>query len=423
MDFPKSVPGVGLVGGQFVDENPSIGQQGSLIPSAWGNAVTHEILGVIEAAGYAPAEEDHSQLTAAIRQLIQEALPRGAGYESVYLTKAYGALPAFVKTSADTISIKAGTAVYIPSFGHVVSDADTPVIMPAVLSTGDYSIWASAEGAAQAVRDTLPDIASAPAPGAVKIGGFHYGPVMPGTTLTSGGFNTATRASDDFKWTQQALDLIVGINAHSIWDLQWRPKCDPRGMVCVTAENGLPLFWVDIYFCGTNHLIDGTSKHGSNVASGTVLPQRAPKRGGGTYADLSWFVAAEIAFDHGKRLMSYQEFAEMAYGVTEAQSLGGASSTIPATAFQAGYTSRFGVPQATGHHWVYGNIAHADSGTAWAVGALRGQTYGMPVRAIFGGARDGAAYSGSRCSDWGDSAWDSHWSAGLRAACDHLILQ
>ena len=41
MDFPKSVPNIGLVDGQFVDENVSTGTPGSLIPSAWGNAVTH----------------------------------------------------------------------------------------------------------------------------------------------------------------------------------------------------------------------------------------------------------------------------------------------------------------------------------------------------------------------------------------------
>lgn len=34
--LPKSVPGVGLVGGKFVDENTATGQQGSLIPSVWG---------------------------------------------------------------------------------------------------------------------------------------------------------------------------------------------------------------------------------------------------------------------------------------------------------------------------------------------------------------------------------------------------
>lgn len=72
MDFPKSVPGVGLVGGQFVDEDPAIGRQGSLIPAAWGNAITQELLNVIQAAGLEPNEVQTDQLLEAIRTLVPE---------------------------------------------------------------------------------------------------------------------------------------------------------------------------------------------------------------------------------------------------------------------------------------------------------------------------------------------------------------
>lgn len=71
MDYPKSVPGVGLVNGHFVDENPATGQPGSLIPAQWGNAVTDELLTVIAAAGLAPAEANNAQLLQALRQIIQ----------------------------------------------------------------------------------------------------------------------------------------------------------------------------------------------------------------------------------------------------------------------------------------------------------------------------------------------------------------
>lgn len=69
MDFPISVPSVGLVGGKFVDEDPLVGTPGSLIPAQWGNAVTEEILNVIAAAGLVPNEALNSQLLAAIRSI------------------------------------------------------------------------------------------------------------------------------------------------------------------------------------------------------------------------------------------------------------------------------------------------------------------------------------------------------------------
>lgn len=72
MDFPKSVPSVGLVDGKFIDEDAIAGTPGSLIPSAWGNAVTQEILKVIQEAGLDPDEDDNTQLNAAIDQKIAE---------------------------------------------------------------------------------------------------------------------------------------------------------------------------------------------------------------------------------------------------------------------------------------------------------------------------------------------------------------
>ena len=66
MDYPKSVPGVGLVGGKFADENTTTGQQGSLIPSEWGNAVTDELLNILQAAGVAPDEAVKDQIAKAL---------------------------------------------------------------------------------------------------------------------------------------------------------------------------------------------------------------------------------------------------------------------------------------------------------------------------------------------------------------------
>lgn len=67
MDYPISVPSVGLVGGKFVDEDPLGGTPGSLIPAQWGNGVTDEILNVIKAAGLTPDELTNTQLLAALK--------------------------------------------------------------------------------------------------------------------------------------------------------------------------------------------------------------------------------------------------------------------------------------------------------------------------------------------------------------------
>lgn len=75
MDYPKSVPSVGLVDGRFVDENPVAGTPGSLIPAVWGNSVTQEILNVITGAGLAAAEADTGQLLKAIQSIVGNGSP------------------------------------------------------------------------------------------------------------------------------------------------------------------------------------------------------------------------------------------------------------------------------------------------------------------------------------------------------------
>ncbi|MCL9653580.1 phage tail protein [Pseudomonas protegens] len=95
MDYPKSVPNVGLVNGKFVDENTATGQVGSLIPSSWGNAVTDELLNVIRAGGEQPAENDNDQLLAAIKAIVRDSIPP----EKIRTTLAeYGITDAYTKS-------------------------------------------------------------------------------------------------------------------------------------------------------------------------------------------------------------------------------------------------------------------------------------------------------------------------------------
>ena len=337
------------------------------------------------------------------------------------MQKADKASPCLVKTGGGALAVKAGTTVYLS--GGVVSFASqTAVTMPTLTAGEDYSVWVLPNGTAQAVADPFSAPASAPAAGALKIGGFHYGLVAPGTTPAGGSFATSgfSNTGGNMVWTQGDVDRIAGINEFSIWDLVFRSKGEQHGM----AFDPQTRVWWGIYLCSTNHIANGISRYNTDVASGTVLP-RIPLAYGGngttTYGRLSLYEAVEIAASHNCRLPSYEEFLSAAFGVTEGQSLGGASSTIPATARQAGYTSRIGMEQATGHHWIIGAPFGSSGGSAWS-GTGRGSLYGTTGLPLFGGSRNGAANSGSRCSAWSNVAWLSNWDIGLRAACDHLNL-
>lgn len=338
--------------------------------------------------------------------------------EAGTLSKADRSAPCLVKTGGGTLAIKAGTVAYLES-GAVSFPTQTAITMPALTAGGDYSVWVLPNGTAQAVADPFSSPATAPAPGALKIGGFHYGLVAPGATPAGGSFATTgfSNTGGNMVWTQADVDRIAGINEFSIWDLVFRSKGEQHGMVLDPQTRT----WWGIYLCSANHIANGISRYNTGVASGTVLP-RIPLAYGGdgttTYGRLSLYEAVEIAASHNCRLPSYEEFMSAAFGVTEGQSLGGGPSTIPATARQAGYTSRIGMEQATGHHYIIGAPFGSVGGSAWS-GTGRGSLYSTTGLPLFGGVRNDAANSGSRCSRWGHVAWHSGWDIGLRAACDH----
>jgi len=334
--------------------------------------------------------------------------------------KANPNLPAFVKTGGSTLSIRAQTRVEIAG-AWVEFLADTAVSMPALVAGTDYAIWCTPAGALQATADPFNAPATPPVAGARRIGGFHFGLVAPGTTPAGGSFATTgfTNVGGSMIWTQAAVDRIAGINEFSIWDLAWRCKGQQRGMVLDPQTE----VWHAIYFCSVNHIVNGISRFNTDVASGTVLP-RIPIAYGGdgalNYGRLSQYECEEIAASFGLRLPNVDEFRSAMFGVTEAQSLGGAPETIPLTTRQPGYTSRLGIEQATGHQWIFARGNSAAGGSAWIAGPNRGHAFGNLWTVSLGGHRGNAANSGSRASFLNFVAWSSDWSLALRAAGDHL---
>jgi len=134
VDYPKSVPSVGLVGGKFVDENQATGVVGSLIPSQWGNAVTDELLAVIRAAGIAPNEANNGQLLAALQDMLRKSAGR------LLRTSVYTLIGGVQMVSVN------GSAFTAVGAGSCTSLADTKAIDYEVMAGGAAGAGCAAAG-------------------------------------------------------------------------------------------------------------------------------------------------------------------------------------------------------------------------------------------------------------------------------------
>ena len=305
-------------------------------------------------------------------------------------------IAAWTKTGNGTATTS--SIIYVDVNGSIKTIASgTSITMPTLAAGTDYAIWAKTDGTLEATSNHT----SPPTANARKVGGFHY---------AAGGNATA----------QSGGNTTAQINEYSFWDLKWRPACnDPRGMALVADG-----FWVDIYLANTDCDANGTSKYNVTIADGSSPPKVPTKFGGNgstTYGSLTWFESCELASAYGKRLLTQREFMAMAYGTTEASSIG---SDQGSTILNAAYTSKWGVMQSAGVMWVWGDDrAGPFAGASWNANTEgRGSEYNAPNAVILGGAWNAGALSGSRCSNWVDAASNSNASVGVRFSCDHLLL-
>lgn len=269
----------------------------------------------------------------------------------------------FRVASPSEIAIKAGVTIVTDGREHHFN-TDVPVAIEKLVPGSDYGIRLDAEG------NHVAELVGSNPLDENFIGGFHYAP----------GGNAEARDGGS---------TTPAINPHSLWDVGFRPICaDPRGMALISGEEAKP-FWADIYLLGVDHDLNGTSRHGIEIADGRSLDL------------LDFATAKQIIEGHGKRMLTYDEFKLAAFGVTEKSS---ATRDPRKTGLDAARTSRFGLMQATGNLWIWGTDGDPED----------------PRPSIFGGSWLSGAYAGSRCA--GLDYWPENSSGflGARGASDHL---
>jgi hypothetical protein len=332
-------------------------------------------------------------------------------------------LPAFKKVGLG-VSIRAGVEIDHNGTTYVTT-TDTAVTLPTLVAGTDYRIAVKSDGTLQAYTytDMLPT-------GSKVVGGFHFLPGSPATGLDTGG-----------GWTPTILEW-------SIWDVNYRPKCDPRGMTRI-GNSGV---WVDIYFQGNSSNADGVSRNNDPILTGSNPPLRAIDYGGNGVAQLStmnWWDANEHLRQWGKRLPSYEEMALAGFGTNEGTGRGlhpvktGFATYNTPVHSDPNFTSKWGLIQATGVMWIWTSTLSDWQGTATAnahgweaydVTGGRGKLIlqnsadltsllygGSSVYTDSGSPTGAVAVAGSRTTETIEKLWDNSENIAIRGACDHYV--
>ncbi len=290
----------------------------------------------------------------------------------------------FEKLTHASFKIPSGFKVKV-GITVVQTVSDYTVVVNAPIPGTDYKVFAKTDGSFYA--DTTNQGTDR------LIGGFHYG-LIPANEAPTG------------NKTEADMVRIRGINAYSFWDLKFKSIAGNDGMVLVGNK------WIDIYLLNSEHIENGTSKAGLQIAGGAVTNGRAipkiPLIYGGdgtlTYGKMDWIQTNLIAKAYGKELISHDEFVASMFGVQKNISSNGIEEVVGKIEHYPKLTSKFGIEQATGTQWTWGK-------NAWGGNAV-----------VLGGNRDDGASSSSLYVNWSFATTLSAWHSGSRFACNHLKL-
>lgn len=321
--------------------------------------------------------------------------------------KADFASAAFTKTAAAALSVKAGTSVLVGT--TVVSWATaTAITMPTHTIGTDYHIYACTDGSIRADAN-----ASAPTgyttANSRKIGGYHYGRVRNTLTIT---------------------DVATEIVPRSLWDLTYRPKCNPAGMVDVYGNGSL---WADIYQASVDSAIaltSGVVTAGSckSIYNGTPLT--------GTEG-LHGYNFIELAKNSGKRLLTHSEWLAVAHGSpqgNDGDNLNAWSATTNSARTGTGQVARAvsfaGACDCVGNVWEWlDEWSNRSDAIAWNwYATMSGQNVGQQylpystglVMYLAGGDWGNGVIAGARALSANNYPWYVTAYIGSRFACDGL---
>ena len=322
--------------------------------------------------------------------------------------KADFASVAFIKTAATTISVKAGTSVLVNAT-TVSWSSNTAITMPSHTIGTDYYIYACADGSiradANATNPTGYDTSNSR-----KIGGYHYGRVRNTLTVT---------------------DVATEIVPHSLWDLTYRPKCSPAGMIDVWGNSSE---WLDIYQPSVGDAIvltNGVVTAGTAVSKYNALPLTGTE-------GLNGYNLIELAARSGKRLAGLNLWLAGAHGSpqgNDGDNLNAWSMTTNTGRTTTGQVARavslVGACDCVGNVWEWVDEWSNDYSTAIAANwynPMTGQNVGQQYlynstglrMYLAGGYWAYGVIAGSRALNVSNYPWYVGTAVGSRFACDGL---